>query len=213
MLFKLWKTGWGFITVLFLFVVLTLPCAFASQESVVLMAMGKELNRCFDKLSAVQPQPLYFLGYEIKEIDETRISSSLGTITEDKRTNSRYLDVDARVGDNQLDNTHEIRGDFDYSLYIPREVGISVEDNEAAIRQRIWLETETRFKQAQDRYTKVLTNKAVKVEEEDLSDDFSKEEPQIYREDPVKIDFDPSPWKEKSSQCRSRLWLYGFLPP
>ncbi len=197
MLSKLWKRGWGIITVLFLFAVLNLPCALASQESVVLIAMEKELNRCFDMLSTVQPQPLYFLGYEIKDIDETRISSSLGTITEDKRTKSRYLDVDARVGNNQLDNTHEIRGDFDYSLYIPREVEISVEDNEAAIRQRIWLETETRFKQAQDRYTKVLTNKAVKVEEEDLSDDFSKEEPQTYLEDPVRIDFDPSPWKEK----------------
>ena len=197
MLSRLFKARWNFVAMLFMFLLLTLPNAFASQESVVIKAMEKELNRCFDKLSTIQPHPLYFLGYEIKEIDEIRISSSLGTIIEDKRTNSRYLDVDVRVGNNQLDNTHEIRGGIDYTLYIPRVVEVSVEDNETAIRQRIWLETEKRFKQAQDRYTKVLTNKAVKVEEEDLSDDFSKEEPQTYVEAPVKIEFDPIPWKEK----------------
>lgn len=186
---------WGFVLILFLF--LTVTYALASQESVVLKAMGKELNRCFEKLGSVQPYPLYYLGYEISEIDQTRLTSSFGTITEDRKTRSRYLDVDVRVGNNQLDNTHEIRGEIDYSRFIPREVQISVEDNEAAIRQRLWLETEKRFKKAQDRYTRVLTNKAVKVEEEDLSDDFSVEKPEIFVEEPIKIEFDPAPWKTK----------------
>jgi predicted Zn-dependent protease len=197
MLAKLLKSRWGFISISFLFLILTASYALASQESVVVKSMEKELNRCFEKLSSVQPHPLYYLGYEITEIEETRLSSSLGTIIEDKKKNLRYLDVDARVGNNQLDNTHEIRGEIDYLSLMPREVQISVEDNEAAIRQRLWLETEKRFKEAQDRYTKVLTNKAVKVEEEDLSDDFSIEEPQIYVEEPAKIEFDPAPWKAK----------------
>jgi TldD protein len=186
---------WAFILVLSL--VLALPCALAAQESVVLKAMGKELNRCFETLSSVQPHPLYFLSYEISEIDETRLIASLGAVTDDAKTRSRYLDVDVRVGSPQLDNTHEIRGEFDFSSFMPKEVQISVEDNEAAIRQRLWLETEKRFKEAQDRYTKVLTNKAVKVEEEDLSDDFSVEEPQVYAEELAKIEFDPGPWKAR----------------
>jgi TldD protein len=197
MLAKFLKSRWGFISISLLFSILIASYALASQESVVIKSMEKELNRCFEKLSSVQPHPLYYLGYEITEIEETRLSSSLGTIIEDKKKNLRYLDVDARVGNNQLDNTHEIRGEIDYLSLIPREVQISVEDNEAAIRQRLWLETEKRFKEAQDRYTKVLTNKAVKVEEEDLSDDFSLEEPQIYVEEPAKIEFDPAPWKAK----------------
>jgi len=188
---------WGFILMLFSLLILSVPYASLSQESTVLKAMEKELNRCFVKLSSVQPHPLYFLGYEISEIDETRISASFGAITQDAKSRSRYLDVDARVGSNQLDNTHEIRGDMDYSQFMPRIVAISVEDNEAALRQRLWLETENRFKQSQDRYTKVLTNKAVKVEEEDLSDDFTFEEPQIYVEEVAKIEFDPAPWKVK----------------
>jgi len=186
---------WVFILLLPL--LLAIPYAVSAQESAVLKAMEKELNRCFKELSTVQPHPLYFLSYEISEIDETRLTSSLGAIAEDAKTKSRYLDVDVRVGNPQLDNTHEIRGDFDYSQFMRRDVQISVEDNEAAIRQRLWLETEKRFKQAQDRYTKVLTNKAVKVEEEDLSADFSMEKPEIYVEDPAKIEFDPAPWKEK----------------
>lgn len=197
MLSKLLKLKWGFISVLFSFLILTVSYALAAQESAVLKAMEKELNRCFEKLSSVQPHPLYFLGYEISEIDETRLSSSFGTITQDTKSRSRYLDVDARVGNNKLDNTHEIRGEMDYSRFIPRIVQISIEDNEAAIRQRLWLETEKRFKESQDRFTKVLTNKAVKVEEEDLSDDFTMEEPEVFAEEPAKIEFDPTPWKAK----------------
>jgi predicted Zn-dependent protease len=197
MLPKLSRFRWGFISVLFLFLILTFPHASVSQESVVLKAMEKELNRCFERLSSIQPHPLYFLGYEIQEIDQTTLSSNLGAITEDVKSRSRYLDVDGRVGNNELDNTHEIRGDMDYSRFIPRVVGISVEDDEPAIRQRLWLETEKRFKQSQDRYTKVLTNKAVKVAEEDLSADFSIQEPEIFAEEPVRIEFDPAPWKSR----------------
>lgn len=197
MIYKILKPRQGFIYILFFFLMLTPSQVLASQEGLILKAMGKELNRCFERLSLIQPHPLYFLGYEITEIDETMLSSSLGAITENKTTRSRYLDVDTRVGNNQLDNTHEIRGEFDFSSFIPREVQISLEDNESAIRQRLWLETEKRFKEAQDRYTKVLTNKAVKVEEEDLSDDFSVQEPQIYIEGPAKIEFDITSWESK----------------
>jgi len=197
MVSKLPRLKWGSISALLLCLALTVPYAWASQESVVLEAMEKELNRCFEKLSSVEPHPLYFLAYEISEIDEIRLSSTFGTITQDAKSRSRYLNVDIRVGNNKLDNTHEIRGEMDYSLFIPRVVQISVEENQDAIRQRLWLETEKRFKQAQDRYTKVLTNKAVKVEEEDLSDDFSVEEPQVFVEAPAKVEFDPVPWKAK----------------
>ena len=197
MIYKLLKLRLSFISILFFFLTLTVSQVSATQESVVLSAMRKEMNRCFDKLSSIQPNPLYFLGYEITEIDETMLSSSLGAMTENERTRSRYLDVDARVGNNQLDNTHEIRGEYDFSRFMSREIQISVDDNETAIRQRLWLETEKRFKEAQDQYTKVLTNKAVKVEEEDTSHDFSVEKPQIYVERLPSIEFDPTNWELK----------------
>lgn len=169
----------------------------AADESPVLAAMDKELNRCFFTLSKSQPAPLYFLSYQITDAERSTISASYGAIKDDSQDHSRYLDVDVRIGDPKLDNTHEIRGEYDFGRYYRKPMRISLTDNEKAIRQRLWLETERRFKEAQERYTKVLTNKAVKVEEEDLSDDFSKEQKEIFLGEKVSVRFDKAPWKDK----------------
>jgi predicted Zn-dependent protease len=171
--------------------------SFAAQESPVLKAMEKELSRCFSSLSQEKPAPLYFLSYEITDIDRTTLSASYGAIKSEDQDRSRFLDVDVRVGTPQLDNTHEIRGEFEFSRYFQEPVRISLEDDEGAIRERLWLETERRFKEAQERYTKVLTNKAVKVAEEDTSGDFSTEKPEFFLGDKAKLKFDSSTWKEK----------------
>ncbi len=169
----------------------------AADESPLLSAMDREMNRCFSTFSKEQPVPLYFLSYQITDTERTTLSSSYGAIKEDSQNHSRYLDVDVRVGNPKLDNTHEIRGEYDYRRYYRKPVRISLTDDEEAIRQRLWLETERKFKDAQERYTKVLTNKAVKVEEEDLSDDFSKEQKEAFIGDKVSVQFDPAPWKNK----------------
>lgn len=169
----------------------------SAKESPVLSAMEKELSRSFNAFSKEQPAPLYFLSYQITDIERANISASYGAIKEDSKDHSRYVDVDVRVGSPELDNTHEIRGEFDYSRFYQKPVRISLADDEKAIRQRLWLETERKFKSAQERFTKVLTNKAVKVEEEDTSDDFSEEKPEIFIGDKAQVQFDPSLWKEK----------------
>jgi TldD protein len=179
------------------FVLLYPQLIFAASESPVLLAMEKELSRCYSTLSQQQPAPLYFLNYEITDIARTTISASYGAIKAEDQDHSRYLDVDVRVGSPQLDNTHEIRGEFDFSRYLQNPVRISLEDDGGTIRERLWLETERGFKEAQERYTKILTNKAVKVEEEDLSQDFSAEKPEVFLGEKARIQIDSLTWKEK----------------
>jgi hypothetical protein len=185
----------GFLILIF-FILLYPQLLFSAQESPVLLAMEKELSRCYSTLSHQQPAPLYFLNYEITDIVRTTISASYGAIKAEDQDHSRYLDVDVRVGSPQLDNTHEIRGEFDFSRYLQNPVRISLEDDEGTIRERLWLETERRFKEAQERYTKILTNKAVKVVEEDLSQDFSQEKPEGFSGEKAKVLFDSLTWKE-----------------
>ena len=50
--------------------------------------------------------------------------------------------------------------------------------------------TDEAFKAAQERFTKVLTNMKVKVEEEDKSDDFSKAPPERWVGPVPKIEID-----------------------
>jgi len=110
---------------------------------------------------------------------------------------TRQLALGLRVGDYSLDNTHEIRGD--YASYQSRYayIAIPIEDNSDALRTILWLATDTRFKRAVDEYTKVKTNKAVKVKEEDVSDDFSHEQPSLYIEKPKMLKIDRPLWEAK----------------
>jgi len=60
----------------------------------------------------VQP---YFLSYQLTDNHAITISGSFGTLvgTDDRHT--RVLDIDLRVGDYALDNSHSLRGG-DFSM-------------------------------------------------------------------------------------------------
>src|SRR6185503_7777451 len=109
----------------------------------------------------------------------------------------RHLDVELRVGSPQLDNTHKVRTEgFDLSEMMMQFSGmqpIPYEDDESAIRAALWAATDRSFKDAQRKYTKVKANKAVKVEEEDASDDFSVRKPVTHSGPPAEFKIDRKP--------------------
>jgi len=150
----------------------------------VLKAMQAELDRAFAKLKTSGESPLYYLCYRVYETESVSVSATYGAIDNQRRSEkSRTLDVELRVGNPKLDNTHKIRDEgWDPSDRYGRSGApqMPVEDDETAIRNALWLTTDAHFKSAQKRYIKVKANKAVKVEEEDTSDDFSVEKAQVF---------------------------------
>ena len=187
-----------------------------TSRNLLMEAITKELERSVKALKKVEGPPLYFLQYHITDREEVNLSSSYGTLKGEEKEKRRYLRVDARVGSPLLDNTHELRGGFfDYSLYIPSEKEISLEDDPASIRGALWAETDRVFKEAQERFIKVETEKKVKVEEEDPSPDFSREEPNQFFGEPAKLEFDPKPWveilKRLSLRFKKEPWILSSL--
>lgn len=87
---------------------------------------------------------------------------------------------------------------FDPSDFMMRgAVPISLEDDPAAIKQSIWLATDKAFKSAVKKHQRVQTNLKTKVEEEDQSDDFSREAPGAYSEPQVALNLDAAAWKAR----------------
>src|SRR5437899_11202724 len=78
--------------------------------SPVLQALESEAKRAMDVLGKKGDPAPYFISYEVNEITETDISASQGALKSDTLDRERYLDMEVRVGDYKLDNTHEIRG-------------------------------------------------------------------------------------------------------
>ncbi|MBK9248077.1 MAG: hypothetical protein IPM69_08200 [Ignavibacteria bacterium] len=168
----------------------------SAQQSPVMKALKAELQRTMTDLQS-QKNPPYFLSYSVTETQTVRISASFGKIELDEAPKVRILDIDLRVGDYKTDNTHTIRGSrFEFGGS-GRGVELPFSDDEQTLRSVIWANTDRQFKKAVERYGKVLTNKAVKVKEEDSSADFSFERPNQYSEQGATFVIDTAAWRER----------------
>lgn len=183
-----------------------------SQETVVLQAMKSELSRIEKELSKEETPP-YFLSYSINEVESVTITAQFGNIVTNKESHKRTLDIDLRVGDHEFDNTHIIRGQpFSFGGSFGAHT-IPIEDSEAAIKDAIWYATDATYKSAIERYEKALTNKAVKVQEEDTSADFSYEKPVKSIDKKIPFEFDAEKWEDKIREISTVYigndWLYS----
>ena len=94
------------------------------------------------------------------------------------RTTAASLDIDLRVGDYAMDNTHEIRGGLPSNLLANvSTAAVPVDNDPDAIRAILWYQTDQRYKRALEQFTRVKTNAEVKVAQEDQSDDLATSSP------------------------------------
>ncbi|MHC4598072.1 MAG: TldD/PmbA family protein [Planctomycetota bacterium] len=180
----------------------------------VLQAMEKELARSYKELQGKGPHPFYYLSYIAWETDEVSIGAEYGAMTNmpTSKLPRRLLNVSARVGSYKLDNTHQIRGGgFGYSFGGWGGESLPVEDDVEALRTVIWSATDEAFKSAQERFSKVKTDKKVMVEEEDLSDDFSRETSHVAIRGLVKQGLDVEAWQDKIRAFSARFKAYPHM--
>ena len=161
----------------------------------VLEAMQGELERSF-KVLAGQPTPAYFLSYEITEERSTVLQASFGAAGTAATSERRLLDIDLRVGDHALDNTHPIRDRFGFLSRRPARVEVPVSDP-AALQSILWFQTDRKYKEAVEQLTKVKADVQVKVEEEDRAADFSAERPERSVGELASLEIDQPVWEAK----------------
>jgi predicted Zn-dependent protease len=181
-----------------------------ADRSPVLQAMKQELSRSLGVLGE-QPTPPYYLSYEVTELHSAGASGSFGTLIYSGENRRRQLDIDIRVGAYAMDNTHPVRG---RSRRFGRRyafVQIPLGDDSDAIRGVLWFHTDQRYKRAVEQLTRVKTNVQVTVEQEDRSDDFSREAPETYVEAPLQIAVDRGAWEEKVRKYTTPFAGYGDI--
>ena len=177
----------------------------------VLAAMRAELDH---SLGALKREPVapYFLSYEITETQTVSVGSSFGALVFTNEGRSRALDIDLRVGDYALDNTHPVRGGRGSTS--DRSAGsapIPTDDAPDAIRAVLWYQTDRKYKRAVEQLTKVKTNVQVKVEEEDKSADFCAEPAQVFAEAAERLAVDRKVWENKLRAYTAPFAKYGDL--
>jgi TldD protein len=176
----------------------------------LLPTMKAELDRSMRTLAS-RDVPPYFLSYTVSDVQSTILAASFGAMESDAHVHRRILDVDLRVGGYELDNTRSIRGVAFELGRGSRGVSLPVEDNDNAIRSALWLATDRAYKSAEERLGKVLTNRQVKVREEDTSADLSREKAHRQIDIDVPFAFDTAAWRSRVRSLSALFQGHGEL--
>jgi TldD protein len=155
----------------------------------LLDAMTTELRRAFTSLGKQgndKQLPPYFLSFSVSDASAVAIQAQYGALVNSTEARARVADVQVRIGDPKLDNSHGAhRSSAVNSIQLP------LGDDRDALARTLWLATNTGYGTALDNYLQVKTEAEVRAKEEDSSPDFSQEAPQTYLGKPaplVKID-------------------------
>ncbi len=172
----------------------------------VLSALRQELHRSFDNLKKT-PAPVYFLAYQLTDNRAIQVSASFGALISSTDTRTRLLDVDVRVGDYTLDNTHAGGGGSAMSGFAEQfaETPMPIEGAVDVLQRAVWVETDRKYKIAVERWQDVKTVAAVKAEQEDRSADFSHEPPRQYAESEAAFHFDRKTAEEQARHYSARF--------
>jgi predicted Zn-dependent protease len=157
------------------------PAAAEQPAPVLLDAMTTELHRAFTALSKpITPGddkqlPPYFLSYSVSDASFLSVRAQYGALSDSSASRVRVADVQVRVGDPKLDNTHgNHRASAVNTLQLP------LGDDREALARSLWLATNTGYGNALDNFLRVKTEAQVRATEEDTSPDFSEESAQTH---------------------------------
>ena len=161
----------------------------------LLDVMQAELQRNLNALREA-PDPAYFVGYTVHDTRLARLAASGGSLLRSDLSHNRAASVEVRVGDYTFDNTHPLRGDFSSGPRITR-VNLALHDDETAIRQELWRGTDRAYKQAAEALTRARTNAAAKIQQDDPSPDFSREDVHVHSGPPAAFTLDTAAWEDR----------------
>ena len=185
-------------------VLAALACGIAMQTSQplhgasgspTLTTLQSELQRNFQGLKK-EAVPPYFLSYTVHDTKDNDHARRVRRAAAQRRRASAPRVVEVRVGDYALDNTHPMRGD---SNGAPR-VGLTtlpLTDDDKPTRVALWRATDRSFKQATESLTRVKTNVAAKIKDDNPAPDFSHEAPQTYSGPAASYSLDTKAWEAR----------------
>ena len=134
----------------------------------ILRAMLAEMDRSKAQLKLEGVSAPYYIDYRITDTDSYLYQAAFGATRTDLRARARYLRVVVRIGDYKQDSFYQ-RGEGVVDV-------VSADDDEFAIRHKLWLATDQAYKNAAEALT--AKNAALKQLTIDTQvDDFARAEP------------------------------------
>ena len=195
-------------------ILLTVLCCPALRGQDRLLGLLKnELRHEMTQLKQAEFPP-YHMNYRMVDEYATRITTCFGVLTENKFTHERTLVPQVRIGSPEFDNFKKRAMGCKITFWNGPSYAVlplDEKNNEAAIRQAIRNEVNTRYKFAVEMYQQAKAEQSVKVQAEDKSPCFSEAPVEKYYEAPLpesKLKIDQEAWikrlKEISAVFRNQ---------
>lgn len=182
------KTVWiilsCFLTLLFV------PRTYGQAQDKLLGLLKEELAQQMKELKGEEFPP-YHMNYRVIDVTTSVVSTSFGALMNSQQYRSRTLVPQIRLGDEKLDNFKFNQMGSAMSQYqgpSSARLPLDEDNNEDAVRQAIWNETNNRYKFAVDMYQKTKAQTTVNVEEEDKAPYFSEAKVEKYYEAPLPVE-------------------------
>ena len=124
----------------------------ANDNDHTLQAMRDEMARSKTRLELKIPgtdQPVrpYYVEYRLLDLDFREVSGEFGTLLSSNHARSRFMDVEARVGNYKLDSSNFI-GDDAFRGFIGSTGSVGIDRDYDSLRQDLWIATDQAFKEA-----------------------------------------------------------------
>jgi TldD protein len=180
----------------------------ANDNDHTLQAMRDEMARSKTRLElkipgADQPVRPYYVEYRLLDLDFREISGEFGTLLSSNHARSRFMDVEARVGNYKLDSSNFI-GDDAFRGFIGSTGSVGIDRDYDSLRQDLWIATDQAFKEAVETYSRKQAYLSSLARQSDIND-FSKAEPVKVVDPLVMADWSNRDWEKEVREASATL--------
>jgi len=171
-----------------------------------LVALRDELERSRARLALPGQERPYYIEYRLLDFDERTIIAQFGSIVSSTSTRNRYMSVDVRVGNYQVDSSNFIAGQS-FRGFLSSTGTVGIDRDYESLRQDLWLATDQAYKQSLD----LLSGKRAflrNLANAPTIDDFSEVPPVVLIEPRQEPDWTARNWDAEAKQASSVLRNY-----
>src|SRR5579884_2783141 len=200
-----WAGSWYAESTVRTLIALVLGISYASAQAPLTRILASELDRNFTILKKKGDPPPYFMAYEVTETESDVLSASRGALVGQNHAHIRILDVTVRTGDPKFDNYRVVNGQR--PRFTPG-MPVALDDNPAAIRESVWLATDRVYRGASQQLIRLKNDEKLRAAPQDGSDDFSKEDKQVFYGTAPKLKFDSAEWAARLRKISGEFTKY-----
>ena len=184
------------------------PAQDQKDNDQTLRAMRDEMERSQTRLELKIPgtdQPVrpYYVEYRLLDLDFREISGEFGTLLNSNHSRSRFMNVEARVGNYKLDSSNFISEDG-FRGFIGSTGSVGIDRDYDSLRQDLWIATDQAFKEAVETYSRKQAYLSSLARQSDIND-FSKAEPVHLVEPLVMANWTNRNWDQEARDTSAAL--------